>query len=204
MHDILDVIGKPGDVVAHRATGGISDFGVLNMHPCIGKPVETSGVVVVQMGQDHIANRVRGQADLREGLRRFDVDRTATFSPGAVPITGVDQHCPFAAARDPDEEIQRHRPVVHVAPQEVFVHPTFWHPRVPQGVDLPYSRRSGADWQCGVGFDRHGVLLHPMRRADIVPSRIASKNLPDPFTSPTSVTSGASVRQRSASSSRSS
>src|SRR5215470_3590545 len=85
----------------------------------LGKAVEIADMVVMQMREDHILDRVRVNAEETERLHR-------TAQEGALaPLrdfgveAGVDDKRSPAAARDPDEVIHRHRPIMRIATDEM-------------------------------------------------------------------------------------
>ncbi len=106
--------------MAHAAAGGESHLAILEMKAGARQKVEISGVVVMEMREDH-AGDIRG-IDI-EQAQRFD--RAA--QPFALASIGglfakarVDQERAVAAARDPDEIIEVGGELVRIGEDEIL------------------------------------------------------------------------------------
>ena len=62
----------PQHAVAHAAPGRVAHLAVLQMEPRVGEAIEIAGVVVVQMGDDDVLDRVGLDAETRQRIDRIE------------------------------------------------------------------------------------------------------------------------------------
>ena len=127
----------PQHAVAHAAPGRVAHLAVLQMKPRVGEAIEIAGVVVMQMGDDHVANGVGRHAEIRQRVDRIERElaraRLRLFGIEA----GIDQDVATAPSDQPDEiiEVQR-RGLVRIGGQEIHVGGARRHRRIAQRVDF--------------------------------------------------------------------
>ena len=106
--------------LGHVTTRRERHLAVLHVEPGVREVVEPAGVVVVEVGEDDVADRLGVDVHRGEGLGSGAKEPTLASGcvEGAEP--GVDD--PGAAIADdrPDEVVHRHRGIVCVAADEVL------------------------------------------------------------------------------------
>ena len=105
--------------MAHVAAGRVMQFGLLQMELGIRETMKIADMVVVHMGQDHVLDRARVDAEQAERLHRATQERAlAPFRYFGVKA-GIDDDGPTPAPCHPDEIVHRHRPVMRIAADEM-------------------------------------------------------------------------------------
>ena len=134
---VLDRKRMPQHAVTHAAPGRVAHLAVLQMEPGIGKAIEIAGVVVVQMGDDHVLDAVRLDAEVFERIDRVERElagaRLGLF--GVEP--GIDQDLTATAPDQPDEIIEvLRRGLMRIRHQKIQIGGARRHRRIAQGVDF--------------------------------------------------------------------
>ena len=97
-HRFADMIARkrhPQRVVAHAGTGGIGHFGGLHMQRGVGKQVQPTRVIIVQMRNDHGVDCIRHQAERLQCGARVHQDGTIAAGGLDLVIAGIDEDRPF-------------------------------------------------------------------------------------------------------------
>jgi hypothetical protein len=137
--------------ILHVAAGGIGQFALLQMKACLRETVEIADMVVVQVGEDDLLDRIHVDAEQAQRLDRIAQEGALALSRDLRLEAGVDDEGAAAAAGHPDEIIHWHRTVMRVAADEVIA-----APRVTGGI---------ADGKQLVVRFGHGVSFAPRREA---------------------------------------
>ena len=127
----------PQGAVAHAAPGGIAHLAVLQMKPRIGEAVEIAGVIVMQMGDDHVADIVGLDAERRQRVDRIERELAAARLRLRRVEAGIDQDVAPLPADQPDEVIEiGGAGLVRIGQQVVHVRRARRHGRIADGVDF--------------------------------------------------------------------
>lgn len=86
---VLDVVGVAQRPMAHAAPGGVGRLGVLHMEGGGGEVAQRARVVVVQVGEDHVAHLCRVDADEGQALRRAHQQLAAALARRVFGEAGV-------------------------------------------------------------------------------------------------------------------
>ena len=121
--DVLDLEGMRQPRISHVAPGGIGQLALLKMEARVRKPVEIAGMVVMQMGEDDILDRIHIDVERAERLHRTAQERPFPLLRYLRVEAGVDDEGAAAAPRHPHEIVHRHRPVVRIAADEMLAAP---------------------------------------------------------------------------------
>src|SRR6476620_11076557 len=90
----------------HAAPRGVAHLAILQVKARTGKEIEIAGVVVMQMGDDDVLDRVCLDAKARQRVDRIEREfAAASLRLGGVE-TGVYQNIAATAADQPDEVIE--------------------------------------------------------------------------------------------------
>src|ERR1700722_1760034 len=121
--DVLDLERMRQPRILHVAPGGIEQFAFLQMKPRLRKAVEISDMVVMQMGQNDVFNRIGIDTEGCERLHR--VAQECALAPCRYfgVEAGIDHKGSAAAFCHPDEIIHRHRPIMRIATDKVVAAP---------------------------------------------------------------------------------
>ena len=121
LRDRLAVERRAHLAVADLAAGGEGHLGVLDVELRVGERAERAGVVVVQVGQDHVLDREVVDPRVAQALDHRAGDRPPARHRRILAEAGVDDHRRVPVAVDrPDEIVERHRQVVVVdRPREI-------------------------------------------------------------------------------------
>ena len=104
--DVLDRERMPHQAVAHAAPRRVAHLAILQMEARIGKAIEIAGVVVMQMGDDDVADRIGLDAKACQRIDRIE-RQLAGARLGLFGVeAGIDQDVAAAAADQPDEVIE--------------------------------------------------------------------------------------------------
>ena len=87
----------PQCAVAHAAPGGVAHLAVLQMKPRVGEAVEIAGVVVMQMGDDHVLDVVSLDPEGIKRIDRIERELAAARLRFLGVETGIDQDVAAAA-----------------------------------------------------------------------------------------------------------
>src|SRR3981189_3557556 len=109
--------------ILHVAAGGIGQFALLQMKPRSREAVEIAGMVVMQVREDDILDRIGIDAERTQRLDRRAEEVALAFLRYPGIEAGVDGEGAAAAPRHPDEIIHRHRTVMRVAADEMIAAP---------------------------------------------------------------------------------
>jgi hypothetical protein len=100
---------------ARVAAGPEGELVVLDPEARVRERAEVAGVVVVQVGQDHVTDGAGVDADARQRLDRVGDDLAAATAGGLGPEARVDDDRRRVGGGDrPDVVVHRHRRVVRV------------------------------------------------------------------------------------------
>ena len=123
--------------VAHAAPGRVAHLAVLQMEACVREAVEIAGVVVMQMGDDDVADSDGLDTEALKRIHRIERQLAGARLGFFRVEAGVDQDVAPAAPDQPDEIIQiLRRGVMRIGGQEVHVGRARRHGGVAQGVDF--------------------------------------------------------------------
>ena len=109
--------------ISHEASRGIGKLALLKMESRVRKPVEISHMVVMQMREDDIFDRIRIDVERAERLYRTAQERPFPLLRYLRVETGVDDEGAPSSFRHPHEIVHRHRPIVRVAADEMIAAP---------------------------------------------------------------------------------
>ena len=127
----------PDQAVAHAAPGRVAHLAVLQMEPRIGEAIEIAGVVVMQMGDDDVADRIALTPNPSSASTGLSVSlRRAGLGLFGVEA-GIDQDFAAVAPDQPDEVVEvLRRGLVRVRHQEIQMRGARRHRRIAQRVDF--------------------------------------------------------------------
>ena len=135
--DVLDRKRMPQHAVAHAAPGRVAHLAVLQMKPRVREAIEIAGVVIVQVGDDHVANRAGGHAEIRQRVDRIERELARARLCLLGIEAGVDQDVAAGASDQPDEIIQvLRRSLVRIGDQKIQMGGARRHRRIAQRVDF--------------------------------------------------------------------
>jgi len=117
--DVLDLERMRQPRIVHVAPGGIGQLALLQMEPRFRKTVEIADMVVMQMGENDIFNRIRVNAERGEPLDRTAQECALALFRYLRVEAGIDDKGSAAAPCHPHEIIHRHRSVVRIAADKV-------------------------------------------------------------------------------------
>ncbi|MNT16323.1 hypothetical protein D3C72_1514190 [compost metagenome] len=123
-HHRLDVVHRekmPHRFEAHVAAGGVVHFGLLQVDAGVGVGLDIAGMVVVQVGQDQVAD-VAGRQP-QPGQRRVGRQRERPVAGAcrAGAESRVDQHIARRTPQQPAIEVHGHRLVVDIRARQEIV-----------------------------------------------------------------------------------
>ncbi len=119
--DVLDGIGLAERAVRHVAPGGVGHLLVLDMEVRLGEEVEIADMVVVEMGQDDVLDDDGVDVEEAQPVGRVAQELALAVTRGLGVEAEIDDEAALGPARQPDVEIERHRPVMRVAADEVEI-----------------------------------------------------------------------------------
>src|SRR5690606_3351084 len=102
------------------AAGRETHLAVLQVEAGAGKQAIIAGMVVVHVRDDHVLDRLRIDPQRLQTLPYGVGDGTAPQGSATLIEAGIDHYCPGAVAQHPDIVVERHRPVVRIAANEVL------------------------------------------------------------------------------------
>src|ERR1700722_19456362 len=114
--------------MAHTPSGDETDFPVLHMHLCVGESVHRARMIVMKGGDDEVCHVLRGDPDSPQCLHWVDGQRTGPLCRRLLAKTGIDQNGKFSSARNPHIEVDWHRPVMHIANDEMVMDASLLEP----------------------------------------------------------------------------
>ncbi len=135
---LLERLAQPR--MAHDAPRAVGHLAILDVVGRIGKEVVVAGVIVVHVGDDDVLDPIRLDPDCPQSLGRRIDHLTPALCRGFAAKAGVDHECPAVADNRPHVEIDRHRPVVRIAADEVRARAPVVA-AIADGVDLVARRR---------------------------------------------------------------
>src|SRR5690606_754946 len=106
--------------VAHAASRGVGHLGILQVIARAGKQVVVPAVVVVEVRDDHVFDRVGTYAERIQSFGDRLDDGAATGGGHRLVEPGVHEEGPARAHDRPDEVVERLQDVVRVAVEEVL------------------------------------------------------------------------------------
>src|SRR6185437_11941317 len=115
--------------IAHVASRRIVKLALLEMETRVRKPVEIADMVVMQMGEDDILDRLRIDVERAKRLHRTAQKRPLPPVRYFRVEAGVDDEGTASPSCQPHEVIHRHRTVVRIAADEMVA-----PPRITRGV----------------------------------------------------------------------
>src|SRR5215208_3315974 len=121
--DVLDLERMRQPRISHEAPRGIRKLAFLEMESRVRKPVEISHMVVMQMREDDIFDRIHIDVERAERLHGTAQERPLPLLRYLRVETGVDDEGTPSSFRHPHEVVHRHRPVVRVAADEMVAAP---------------------------------------------------------------------------------
>src|SRR6266851_9994759 len=105
--------------VAHEAAGREGHLALLDMEARMAKLAEVADVVVVQMRDEAVGDRIKIDIEELHAVDRASQKLPATASAYILGEPGVDQEDPIRANDGPGEVVHRHGPVVRITADEV-------------------------------------------------------------------------------------
>src|SRR5262249_50166110 len=160
-HDAADVFHLEGmrqPRVVHVSPGGVGEFALLEMKSRAGKAIEISDVVVMQMREDHIFDRVRIDVEQSQRLYRAAQERSLAPLRHFLLKAGVDDKAPSLSLCQPHEIVHRHRAIMRIAADEVIAAARFAR-GVADGEELVL--RFGHDTSRRVNLSQLAMAAHP-------------------------------------------
>ena len=134
---MLDRKRMPQHAVAHAAPGRVAHLAVLQMKPRVGEAIEIAGVVVMQMGDDDVLDRVGLDAEIRQRIDRIERQLAGARLRFLGIEAGIDQDVAAAAADQPDEIVEvLRRGLMRIGHQEIQMGGARRHRRIAQRVDF--------------------------------------------------------------------
>ena len=121
----------PKQAVAHAAPGRVAHLAVLQMEARVREAVEIAGVVVMQVSDDDVADRLRGHAKTFQRIDR--IQRQLAGAQGRLfgVEAGIHQDVAASPADQPDEIIEiLGGGLVRIGHQEVQMRGAWRHGRV--------------------------------------------------------------------------
>ena len=119
---VLYMVGHAQRRVAHALAGRHMHLAFLQVQAGVLEVAEGAGVVVVQVGDDHVLDLGRVDAEQVQPLARQPVDLAAAHFGDLVVEAGVDDEGALVVGGDPDEIVQVLAGVVRVAADEILAH----------------------------------------------------------------------------------
>ena len=116
---VLDLEAVAEFRVAHVRPGDEAHLALLQMKARDREFVEIADMVVMQMRQHHVGDRLRRDAELGQRVHRAAQELALALGRDLLGEAGVDHHDTALAADHPGEIIHRHRRVVRVAADEM-------------------------------------------------------------------------------------
>ena len=127
----------PQRAKAHAAPGGVAHLAILQMKPRVRKQIEIAGMVVMQMGDDDVLDRLGRDAEARQRLDRIERQLAVAQLRFRGVEAGIDQDVAAVAPDQPDEIIEVLRGgLVRVRHQVIQVRRARRHRRIAQRVDF--------------------------------------------------------------------
>ncbi|MPM83218.1 hypothetical protein SDC9_130281 [bioreactor metagenome] len=123
--------------VAHALARGVGDLALLQPHPGVGELVHIARMVVMQVGDGHVADGLGRNAQRTQRIDRL-LQEGALACKGRDPAeAGVHQQQRTRAAHQPDEEVERHQRIrVTIHRIEKIALPHALYRGVLDGIDL--------------------------------------------------------------------
>src|SRR5215216_6655083 len=109
--------------ISHKAPRGIRQLALLEMESRIRKPVEISRMVIMQMREDDILDRIRIDVECAERLHRATQECPFPLLRYLRVEAGVDDESTPSSFCHPHEVVHRHRAVVRIAADEMLAPP---------------------------------------------------------------------------------
>ena len=119
-HDILHLIRAAEAGAAHVAAGGVAHFQFLEMERRLREEIEIADMVVMQVRDDDVLHLRRVDAEQLQAARGTAQMLATALGGHGGGEAGVDDDLAALAADQPDEVVERHRPVVRITADEVF------------------------------------------------------------------------------------
>lgn len=145
LEDVFEIERRAQLAMAHGAAGGEGHFTVLQMETRGGKAIEIAGMIVVEVGDDHVGDAIGLDADEAQGIDWMANPFTAAANGGFVGEAGVEDEGGVAAARDPDEIVEVGGEFVRIGGNEIFLRMAV--------AEMAVTNSEKFKW-----FDRHGSL----------------------------------------------
>jgi len=146
LEHVFEVEGRAKRLMGHGATRGERHFPILQVETRGGEAVEIAGVVVMEVGDDHVRNAVGIDADEAQRIDRMAQPFAAAPNGGFVGKAGVEDKSGIAAPRHPDEIIEIGGELVRIGGDEIFVR-------------VPIAKMAVANGEKFEWIDRHARLF---------------------------------------------
>ena len=101
--------------MAHAAPGGVGHFAVLQMIPRLRKQIVIAAMVVMQMADDDVLDRLRRDAERRKPVTHRLDHLALAFLAHRLVEAGIDDDGAGRPDDRPDEEVERLQYVVRIA-----------------------------------------------------------------------------------------
>jgi hypothetical protein len=158
---VLDVEAVADARIAHVLAGGVGHLALLQVEARVRELVEVADMVVVHVGQDHVAHRPGIDAQQRQALDRAAQERALALLGHLGGEARIDDVGATRAHRQPDEIVHRHGAVVRIAADEVIA-PLGLARGVAEREDLVLRQRGRhGRHPPGRGSRRYFSCLHP-------------------------------------------
>src|SRR5713101_8852503 len=125
--------------VAHMAPGGEGDFAFLEVEARVRQLVKVADVIVVQMRQNDIGDRIRVNIELSQALDRTAQEPAFPARRGFRREPGVNEKDTTRPDDDPGKIIHWHGPVVRVAADKMVRAPRIAG-RIPDGKNFVFRQ----------------------------------------------------------------
>ncbi len=134
-HHVFHLESAAEAVVAHVAAGRVRHLELLHVQQGRREKIEVADVVVVQVRDHHVLHLRRVHAEQPQPLGRAAQVVPRALERHGFREAGVHHHFAAFAADQPHEVVERHRPVVRIAADEILRRAPRMV-RVLDGVDL--------------------------------------------------------------------
>ena len=115
--------------IAHVLAGGVGHLALLQVEARVRELVEVADVIVVHVGEDHVAHGAGIDAEQGQALGRAAQESALALLGHLGREAGIDHVGAGRADRQPGVVVHRHGPVVRIAADEVIA-----PPRLARGV----------------------------------------------------------------------
>ncbi len=146
--DMLHRKRMPQRPKTHAAPGGVAHLAILQMKSRVRKQIEIAGVVIMQMSDDDVLDRIGQYAEARQRLDRVERQLAVSQLRLCRIEAGIDQDIAAVAPDQPDEVIEVLRGgLMRIRQQKIQLRRARRHRRIADGIDcVDVSHRYHFSW----------------------------------------------------------